>query len=269
MEFNRVTVDTQGTVGVVRFNHPEVLNAMGEEMLEGLWGALDYIEDGDNSFRCILLTGQGRAFCSGANLAPSGGKNPRGGKTPRASDAGKNLEVGYHPVLRRFRELKMPLVTAVNGAAAGIGMSFALMGDIILASQSAFFLQAFRRIGLVPDGGSTWLLPRLVGMARAKELSLLGERLGAEKALEWGLINRVVAPDALMEQAGNLAQDLAQGPTVALSLTREAFWKSLDNSYEAQLHLERSLQKISGRSQDSKEGIKAFLEKRPAEFKGC
>jgi len=170
--------------------------------------------------------------------------------------------------LRRLRNLEMPIITAVDGAAAGVGMSFALMGDMVLAGKTAFFLQAFRRIGLVPDGGSTWLLPRLVGVARAREMSLLGERVSAETALDWGMVNRIYEDDQLMDEAVNLGKELAQGPTIALALTRKLFWESLGNSYENQLDLERQAQKAAGRTQDRKEGILAFLEKRPAQFKG-
>jgi 2-(1,2-epoxy-1,2-dihydrophenyl)acetyl-CoA isomerase len=162
----------------------------------------------------------------------------------------------------------MPFITAVNGAAAGVGMSFALMGDLVLCARSAYFLQAFRRIGLVPDGGSTWILPRLVGKARAMELSLMGEKLPAEKALEWGLIYRVVDDAALMDDARKLARDLASGPTVALGLIRKLYWESDRNSYEEQLNLERQMQRRAGGSADFQEGVRAFLEKRPAKFRG-
>jgi 2-(1,2-epoxy-1,2-dihydrophenyl)acetyl-CoA isomerase len=159
-------------------------------------------------------------------------------------------------------------VTAVNGPAAGAGMSFALMGDMILAARSAYFLQAFCRIGLVPDCGSTWLLPRLAGKARSMELSLLGERLPAEKALDWGLINRVYDDGALMGEAMKLAHELANGPAVALSLIRQLYWESPDNSFEEQLNLEFKSQRVAGAAEDFHEGVTAFLEKRPAKFKG-
>jgi 2-(1,2-epoxy-1,2-dihydrophenyl)acetyl-CoA isomerase len=259
MEFNRAKLDIEGPVGILTLNHPEVMNAVSPEMLVGLMQAIDAVEDVKNGLRCVLMTGAGRGFCAGANLQPAAGGS---------RDVGLVLETLYHPFLRRLRELPMPLVTAVNGAAAGVGMSFALMGDLVLCARSAYFLQAFRRIGLVPDGGSTWILPRLVGKARAMELSLLGERLPAETALQWGLINRVVDDAELMDKAKDLAGDLANGPTVALSLIRRLYWESAGNSYEEQLNLERQMQRRAGNTADCREGVRAFLEKRPAKFKG-
>lgn len=265
MEFERVKVEKHGHVGVLTLNHPEVLNAVSPEMLKGLLGAMAYIEKPSTGFRALVLTGEGRGFCAGANLTGGAGSNDFGANE---RDAGAALETVYHPFLRRLRNLKMPFVTAVNGAAAGVGMSFAMMGDMILASKSAFFLQAFRRIGLVPDGGSTWLLPRLVGLARAKELSLLGDKLSAERALEWGLINRVYDDAELLPQALKLADELANGPTVALGLIRNLYWQSPQNTYEQQLDAERNAQKEAGRAEDFAEGVAAFLQKRKAEFQG-
>jgi len=259
MEFNRAKLDIEGPVGILTLNHPEVMNAVSPEMLSGLMQAIDAIEDVKNGLRCVVMTGAGRGFCAGANLQPGSGGS---------RDAGLVLETLYHPFLRRLRELPLPLVTAVNGAAAGVGMSFALMGDLVLCARSAYFLQAFRRIGLVPDGGSTWILPRLVGKARAMELSLLGERLPAEMALEWGLVNRVVDDAELIDKAKDLARDLAEGPTVALGLIRRLYWESAGNSYEEQLNLERQMQRKAGNTADFREGVRAFLEKRPAKFKG-
>ncbi len=265
MDFERVKVDVHGRVGVLTLNHPEVMNAVSPEMLKGLMGAMAYVENSKTGLRALVMTGEGRGFCAGANLSGGAASDDFG---PRERDAGAALETMYHPFLRRLRNLKMPFVTAVNGAAAGVGMSFAMMGDMILAAKSAYFLQAFRRIGLVPDGGSTWLLPRLVGIARAKELSLMGEKLPAERALEWGLINRVYDDAALLPEAMKLAEDLAAGPTVALGLIRGLYWASPNNTYEEQLDAERQAQKEAGRAEDFVEGVSAFLQKRKAEFKG-
>jgi 2-(1,2-epoxy-1,2-dihydrophenyl)acetyl-CoA isomerase len=263
MQFKHVTLDFDGPVAILKLDHPEVMNAVSMDMLGGLGEALDAIDDRRSEVRCLVMTGAGRAFCAGANL--QGRDNQRPGSR---SNAGVTLETGYHPFLRRLRNLHCPIVTSVNGAAAGAGMSFALMGDMILCARSAYFLQAFRRIGLVPDCGSTWLLPRLVGRARSVELSLMGERLPAEKALEWGLVNRVYDDAALMDETMKLARELADGPTIALSLIRRLYWESSDNSFEDQLDLEQQMQRRAGAAEDFKEGVTAFLEKRPAKFKG-
>src|ERR1700735_2568254 len=232
MEFERAKLDINGPVGIVTLNHPEVMNAVSAEMLGGLMKALDQIEDPKNGVRCMLMTGAGRGFCAGANLQLSGG-GPSGSR-----DAGSVLETQYHPFLRRLRELPIPFVTAVNGPAAGVGMSFALMGDLVLCARSAYFLQAFRRIGLIPDGGSTWILPRLIGKVRAMELSLLGEKLPADKALEWGLVSRVFDDAELIGKAKELARDLASGPTVALGLIRRLCWGTDDNTDYEEAHVE-------------------------------
>src|ERR1700675_3120385 len=262
MQFKHVTLDIDGPVAILKLDHPEVMNAVSMDMLAGLAEALDAIDERRSEVRCVVLTGSGRAFCAGANL--QGRDNQKAGR----SNAGAVLETGYHPFLRRVPNLHFPIVTSVNGAAAGAGMSFALMGDMILCARSSYFLQAFRRIGLVPDCGSTWLLPRLIGKARSVELSLMGERLPAEKALEWGLVNRVYDDAALMEETLKLAQELANGPTIALSLIRKLYWESPDNSFEDQLDLDQQFQRVAGAAEDFKEGVSAFLEKRPARFKG-
>ena len=177
------------------------------------------------------------------------------------------IERVYNPLMTLLRDLPIPIVTAVNGAAAGIGCSLALMGDMIVAGESAYFLQAFRRIGLAPDGGSTYLLPRAIGRARAMEMALLGEKIGAAKALEWGLVNRVVPDGELMATAKAIALELANGPA-SLGLIRKLMWDSLDNAWGPQLHNERKTQKIAGKTEDFVEGVSAFLQKRVAAFKG-
>jgi len=263
MQFKQVTLDFDGQVAILKLDHPEVMNAVSMDMLGGLSDAIDEIDSRRSDVRCLVITGAGRAFCTGANL--QGRNNAEPGKR---TNAGAALETAYHPFLRRLRNLHCPIVTSVNGPAAGAGMSFAMMGDMILCARSAYFLQAFRRIGLVPDCGSTWLLPRLVGRARSVELSLMGEKLPAEKALEWGLVNRVYDDAALMEETMKLAHELANGPTIALSLIRKLYWESPENSFEDQLDLEQQFQRVAGAAEDFKEGVSAFLEKRPAKFKG-
>jgi 2-(1,2-epoxy-1,2-dihydrophenyl)acetyl-CoA isomerase len=261
MQFKHCTLETDGAVATLTLDHQEVMNAVSVEMLGGLAEALDRVEQKKDEVRCLVMTGAGRAFCSGANLQ---GRNDN----PVNRSAGSTLETAFHPFLRRLRNLHCPLVTSVNGAAAGAGMSFALMGDLILCGKSAYFLQAFRRIGLVPDCGSTWLLPRLVGKARAVELSMLGERLPADKALEWGLVNRVYEDAQLAGETRKLAHELASGPTIALALIRRMYWESPHNSFEEQIDLEVQSQKSAGAAEDFREGVSAFLEKRPARFSG-
>ncbi|MDK1022645.1 MAG: enoyl-CoA hydratase/isomerase [Gammaproteobacteria bacterium] len=257
----KMKLEFQGKIAVLKFNHPEVMNAVGSEMLEDFIAAMAEIRNPANGARCLLLTGEGRGFCSGANLSGGGRQNISRG-------AGDGLRTTYHPLLLGLRDLDMCIVTAVNGAAAGVGMSFAMMGDIVCASRQAFFLQAFARIGLIPDGGATFLLPRLIGWGRAMELSMLAERLPAEKAYEWGLVNKLFDDnDALMEGAMQVAQQLADGPK-SLTLMRKAYWQTWHNAYEQQLDLEAQLQNEASRTSDFAEGVSAFLEKRDAQFKG-
>jgi 2-(1,2-epoxy-1,2-dihydrophenyl)acetyl-CoA isomerase len=258
---DRIKLDISDGIAVLKFNHPEVLNAVGAQMLEEMADAFFEVRDGGKGVRCLVITGEGRAFCAGANLQDEGRGKRRGG-------AGAGLRSSYHPILLGLRDLPFPIVTAVNGAAAGVGMSFGLIGDLVCASEQAYFLQAFAKIGLVPDGGATYLLPRLAGWGRAMELSLLAERLPAAQAQEWGLVNRVFADnDALMDGSLALAQRLAAGPR-SLGLIRKAYWNTWNNSFEQQLDLEAQLQDQAGATRDHKEGVKAFLEKRDAQFRG-
>lgn len=258
MSYENVAIDYVGHVAVLKLNAPEVLNALSPPMVQEMSSAITDIIRSDA--RCLLITGEGRAFCAGANLQTMGAAD---GLPP----AGSVLETHYHPVMTKLRNMEIPMVSAVNGAAVGVGMSFAVMADIVVAARSAYFLQAFANIGLVPDGGATFLLPRIIGWSRAVELSMLAERLPAETALDWGLVNRVVDDDKLMEEALSLATRLANGPR-SLGLMRKAYWATFSNSYSEQFQLEANLQGIAGASEDNKEGVKAFLEKRPPRFTG-
>jgi 2-(1,2-epoxy-1,2-dihydrophenyl)acetyl-CoA isomerase len=264
MAYSKIKTSVDAGIGVITLSDPSTLNAAGLDLMDELGQAFEAMK-ADASVRCVVLTGEGRGFCSGANLS---GRGPAAETPdPEGPDAGAALETVYNPFVTSLREFPVPIVTAVNGVAAGVGCSLALMGDIIVAAESAYFLQAFRRIGLVPDGGSTYLLPRLIGKARAMEMALLGDKVPAKTALEWGLVNRCVADDQLMPTAMELAKTLATGPK-ALGAIRKLVWESLDEEWAAQLHSERVAQKSAGRTEDSREGILAFLQKRPAEFKG-
>lgn len=265
MSYQKIKVAREGAIAVITLSDPTTLNAAGMDLAEELTDALKQAVGGENRARAIVLTGEGRSFCSGANLVvgPGGGKLDVDGKP----DAGAGLELIYNPLVTFIKELPIPLVTAVNGPAAGVGCSLALLGDLIVAGESGYFLQAFRRIGLVPDGGSTYMLPRLIGKARAMEMTLLGEKISAQTALAWGLINRVVPDAELMATAMALAEALANGPA-SLGLTRQLIWSSMDSDWDAQLRRERLGQKVAGKTDDSVEGVAAFREKRPAQFKG-
>jgi 2-(1,2-epoxy-1,2-dihydrophenyl)acetyl-CoA isomerase len=217
----------------------------------------------DSSIRAVLLTGAGRAFCAGQDLSD---RDMRGGG--EAPDLGVTLETFYNPLVRQIRALKKPVICSVNGVAAGAGANIALACDIVLAAQSARFIQAFSKIGLVPDSGGTWLLPRLIGEARAKALAMTGEPLGAETAAAWGLIWKSVPDAELMTEAGMLATQLAAGATTGLALTKELIQAAADQSLDQQLDAERDSQRKAGRTNDYREGVTAFLEKRSARFTG-
>ena len=254
-----VLVESRGDVAILRMNDAESLNAMSLEMADALVAGLG---EAAKRQRAIVITGAGRGFCSGAKLA-AGSRSATGNYDP-----GHALAVHYNPLMLALRKLPVPLVTAVNGAAAGIGASVALAGDLVIASENAYFLQAFCNIGLIPDGASAFLLTRAAGRIRAMEMMLLGERVLAPTALEWGMINRVVAPEALEDAALDLAKRLAEGPTKVLAMIRKVCWDSLETGFEAQLASECDIQNSASRTDDHREGIAAFLQKRPAAFTG-
>lgn len=260
MTYEKLKVDVRGKVALLTLNDPATLNAASEQVVSDLVDAFGKIASGEIAARAVVLTGEGRGFCSGANLSGAGG-------AIGSRDAGARLESSINPFMRALADFPVPIVTAVNGPAAGVGASIALMGDIIVASESAYFLQAFRRIGLVPDGGSTFLLARSLGKARAMELTLLGDKLPAAKALEWGLINRVVPDAELIDEAVKLANELADGPA-SLSMIRKLVWKALESTHAEALDAERWAQKDAGNTEDNTEGVAAFREKRPAKFQG-
>ena len=249
--------------GVATFtlNRPERLNAFTAALHEALASALVQAAV-DETIRAVLITGAGRGFCAGQDLSE---RKPVPGET---RDAGQGLERFYNPLVRRLRGLEKPVIAAVNGVAAGAGASLALACDIVIAANSASFIQAFSRIGLIPDAGSTWFLPRLLGSARAMALALTGEAVPAERAAEWGLIWKAVPDETLMSEAIALAARLAQGPTRAYGLIKRALGRSSVNTLDAQLNLERDLQREAGRTEDVREGVTAFLEKRPPRFTG-
>jgi 2-(1,2-epoxy-1,2-dihydrophenyl)acetyl-CoA isomerase len=247
-------------VATLTLNRPDKLNAFTPDLHRALQAGLDEVER-DTTIRAVLLTGAGRGFCAGQDLGLRRGA--------AVGDAAANsLETWYNPLVRRLRRLEKPIVCAVNGVAAGAGANIALACDIVLAARSASFIQAFCKIGLIPDAGGTYVLPRLVGMARAGALMLLGDKVSAEQAAQWGLIWRVVDDAALMTEATALARHLASQPTRALGLIKQALNASFGNTLDQQLDLERDLQSIASATDDYREGVAAFLEKRPANFTG-
>lgn len=269
MSYEHVLFEEADGVATLTINRPQMLNALHVGVIAEMIHAVDRVAD-QGTARALLLTGAGRGFSSGADLAGGGAGGGGGGsKLPSGPvDAGKVLETHFNPLLERLFALPVPFVTAVNGPAAGAGCSFALAGDIVIAARSAYFLQAFINIGLVPDVGSTWLLPRLAGRARAQAMMMLGERIKAEQALDWGMIYQVVDDADLMPTATALAQKLAKGPTRSYALIRQGIRDCLDKPLTEALMVERRNQRLAGRSPDFAEGVSAFLQKRPAVFTG-
>jgi 2-(1,2-epoxy-1,2-dihydrophenyl)acetyl-CoA isomerase len=257
-----ILVSLDAGVLSITLNRPDKLNAFNPEMHQRLKAALERARD-ESAVRAVLLTGAGRGFCAGQDLAE---RNVSPGAAP--IDLSVTIGSYYNPLVRRMRELPKPIVCAVNGIAAGAGCNIALACDLVLAARSASFLQAFSRIGLLPDSGGTFFLPRLAGAARAMGLALLAEKLSAEDAERWGLIWRAVDDAQLLQEASSIARTLAEGPTKAYGLIKKAMYASASNTLDAQLDLERDLQREAGMSEDYREGVAAFLQKRKPEFKG-
>ena len=248
-----------GAVLRITLDRPERLNACPPAMAGEITDALAAIGDA----RAVLITGEGRAFCSGADLGASDDEGIAGG------DASYNaLTECYNPLMLALAQLPVPLVMAVNGVAAGIGCSIALAGDFVIAARSSYFLQAFVNIGLVPDGGASWVLPRLIGKARATQMMMLGDKIAADKAADWGMIHRCVDDAVLMDEAMALATRLAAGPTVALGIMRANLATALEQDFASALQAEAEGQRIAGNSADAGEGVRAFLAKREPLFTG-
>ena len=249
----------QSPVGfaTVTLARPDRLNALSAQTVDELRAVVE--EVAASGARCLLITGEGRGFSSGADLA---------GEGALPDDVGASLEKHFNPLIEALFALDLPVVAAVNGPAAGAGCSLALSADIVIAARSAYFLQAFVNVGLIPDAGATWLLPRLAGRARAMEMMMLGERVPADKAAEWGLISRVVEDEHLASEAVLLATSLARGPTVALGLIRRLAREAEQMSLTEALAAERAAQREAGRSEDFRAAVTAFLEKRQPRFEG-
>jgi 2-(1,2-epoxy-1,2-dihydrophenyl)acetyl-CoA isomerase len=258
MTFEHIRLEhSPAAVATIIIDRPDRLNALSGQTVDEIRAAVEQV--GGSDARCLLITGEGRGFSSGADLAAGDGP---------PDDVGASLEKHFNPLIEALFALPIPVVAAVNGPAAGAGCSLALAADLVIAARSAYFLQAFVNIGLIPDAGATWILPRLAGRARAMEMMMLGERIPAEKALEWGLVSRVVEDEELASEAVALATRLAQGPTLALGLIRRLAREAQHLSLTDALAAERIAQRDAGRTEDFKGAIMAFLQKRQPRFEG-
>ncbi len=262
MTFKTIEFNVDSGFATLTLNRPDRLNSFTIEMHEEVRTAMQKVHE-DASIRCLVITANGRGFCAGQDLSDRAVSTEGG-----VPDLGESIEKYYNPLIESIMGLPKPVICAVNGVAAGAGASIALACDIVLAARSASFIQVFCKIGLVPDSGGTWNLPRAVGLARAKGLALLGDKLPAEQAEEWGLIWRCVDDDDLQFEARRLAAHFATQPTRGLGMIKKLLHESAANTLPEQLELEESTQRMLGQSHDYQEGVAAFLEKRPPEFKG-
>ncbi|WP_159692680.1 2-(1,2-epoxy-1,2-dihydrophenyl)acetyl-CoA isomerase PaaG [Cognatazoarcus halotolerans] len=264
-DFQTVRLEISEGVATLTLNRPDRLNSFNDQMHQEVRAALESIRNGraDGSVRVLVITGAGRGFCAGQDLSD---RSVAAGD--EAPDLGASIERNYKPLVTSLRTLDMPVIAAVNGVAAGAGANLALACDMVFAARSASFIQSFCKLGLIPDTGGTWILPRLLGPARAMGLALLGDKLPAEQAEAWGLIWKCVDDEALMPTVDALAKQLAAGPTFGFAQTKRAIWASSTNDFPAQLDLERDIMRECGRSHDYREGVAAFMEKRAPRFKG-
>jgi len=260
MNYETILFDTANNVATITLNRPDSLNAFNDKMITETIAAFKQVGR-DAGIRCIVLTGSGKAFSSGQDLKDVQGRDGD-------FSIGEHVRRGYNELIMAMVNVEKPVIAAVNGVAAGAGCGVALAADLRIASHKASFIQAFSRVGLVPDSGSTWTLPRLIGYARAYEMAITAERITAEKALEWGLVNEVVPDEQLAEVVAAWARSLAEGPTLAFGLTKRAMRKASGLSLTEALDYESRLQEIAGRSHDFQEGVRAFTEKRDPTFKG-
>ena len=259
----KLLIENDGAVRTLRLNRPDSLNALDDDLLKALARAVADA-DKDKTVRCVVVTGAGRGFCSGQDLAAVAARY----KSSEPIELGSHLRERYNPIITRLRTMEKPIIASVNGVAAGAGCSLALACDIRIAAESASFIEAFVNVGLVPDSGSTFLLPRLIGVARATEMAFTGRKVTAAEALQIGLVNQVVPDDQLAAATKKLADKLAGLPTRAIGLTKRAINASWRADLETQLDYEAMLQTTAGQTHDPREGVTAFLEKRPAQFRG-
>ena len=259
MSYETITLDIENQIATITLNRPERLNACSLDMADEISDALDRLGDA----RVLILTGAGRAFCSGADLAARGERPVTGGQGSYIA-----LTQKYNPMILKLARLDVPVICAVNGPAAGVGCSIGLVGDFVVAAKSGYFLQAFVNIGLVPDGGSSWILPRLIGKARATQMMMLGEKISGEQAEQWGMIYKCVDDAALAGEVSALAARLATGPTLSYATMRRNILTALEHGLSDTLLAEAEGQRIAGSSADAAEGGMAFLQKRKPEFKG-
>ncbi|MFW6550932.1 2-(1,2-epoxy-1,2-dihydrophenyl)acetyl-CoA isomerase PaaG [Acinetobacter baumannii] len=262
MDYQNIIAEEKNGVGYLTFNRPKALNSFNVDMHREVAEVLNQWTKNPD-VRCVVISGEGRGFCAGQDLGDRV-VDPNA----EAPDLGYSIETYYNPLIKTIVNMPKPVICAVNGVAAGAGANIALACDLVIAAKSANFVQAFCRLGLVPDSAGTWFLPRAVGHARAMGLTLLGDKLPAETAKEWGMIWDVVEDTELKTKVTELAERLAKQPTFGLSLIKKAIHQSSNNTFDEQMLLERDLQRIAGRSEDYREGVQAFMNKREPNFKG-